>query len=184
MRKLFAILGLLGSLATSAEAQPRESFDSIITSCEGAPLGAVTLLPPKLSEWATLSCTRFGHVVRAAKGWVWHNPRANAFVRVWAQPSGGNLSESGHAHHFKSIDFDQLTPEEAVAANEALAAALGAKAQPVAQAYRLTLVDAQGRVQTVNFVRTEANVRLGNFWGMVCEMPCKTPEVFMGIKPQ
>jgi len=184
MRALLAAAGVVAALPGLGYSQPRESFDSIVISCDTAPSDAVTKLPPKLSEWATLSCTRFGHVVRAASGWVWHDPKANTFVRIWSQPSGGDLVESGHKHYFKSMEFRQLGVEEAGAANAALAAALGAKAQPVADAYTLALVDAQGRIQTVNFVRSEPNIRLGTFWGWACGSPCYEPQVFMGFKPR
>jgi hypothetical protein len=92
--------------------------------------------------------------------------------------------ESGHDQYFKSIEFRQLSSDEAEQANAMLATSLGAKPQPVAEAYRLVLVDVQGRTQVVNFVRGEANMRLGNFWGWSCSEPCATPQVFMGIKPR
>jgi hypothetical protein len=74
--------------------------------------------------------------------------------------------------------------QEAEAANGAIAAELGAKPAAVADAYSLTAIDAQGRTQVVNFVRSEANVRLGNFWGWSCASPCVKPEIFMGFKPR
>ncbi len=184
MRSIVIAIGMLLALAGQAVAQPRQSFESIVVPCEMAPPEAKTQLPAKLAEWAVLSCTRFGHVVSAAQGWVWHNPRTNSFVRVWSQPSDGDLSESGHENYFKSLEFRQLAPREAEQANAMLAAELGASAQPVADAYALVLVDVRGRTQVVNFVRSEANVRLGNFWGWSCTSPCAKAQVFMGIKPR
>jgi hypothetical protein len=183
MRTLLIAIGLLGYLAGPASAQPRDSFDSISIPCSSAPTDARTELPAQLTQWATLSCTRFGHVVSAARGWVWHNPRTNRFVRIWSQPGDGNLQESGHENYFKTLEFRQLSPQEAESANAAIAAELGAKAQQVADAYTLVVVDARGRTQTTNFVRAEANVRLGTFWGWSCTSPCSKPEVFMGFKP-
>lgn len=184
MRSIVAPLSLLVALAGQVEAQPNQSFESIEVPCSTAPPEAKTQLPPKLAEWATLSCTRFGHVVRASQGWVWHNPRTNSFVRVWAQPEDGALRESGHDNYFKSVEFRQLAPDEAEQANARLAAELGAKPQPVAEAYTLVLIDVQERTQVVNFVRGEANVRLGNFWGWSCTASCEKPQVFMGIRPR
>ncbi len=183
MRTLVIAIATFGSLAGAASAQPRESFESISIPCSSAPAEARTELPGQLAQWATFSCTRFGHVVSAAKGWVWHNPRTNRFVRIWSQPSDGNLQESGHENYFKTLEFRQLSPQEAETANAALAAELGAKAQMVADAYTLVVVDARGRTQTTNFIRAEANVRLGTFWGWSCTSPCSKPEVFMGFKP-
>jgi len=184
MPYLIIFVGLLAVLSGSARAQPQESFDSILISCDTAPAEAKTQLPSKLAEWAVLSCTRYGHVLRAARGFVWHNPKTNSFVRIWSQPSDGDLAESGHGNYFKSLEFRQLSLQEAEEANAALAVELGAKAQAVVDAYTLLLVDARGRTQTVNFVRTESNIRLGNFWGWSCTSPCTKPQVFMGFKPR
>lgn len=184
MRALLFAAGMLVALTTSASAQTRESFESITIPCNSAPADARTELPAKLAEWATFSCTRFGHVIRAAKGWVWHNPRTNRFVRIWAQPGDGDLAESGHENYFKTLEFRQLAPQEADVANAALAAELGAEAQQVADAYTLIVVDALGRTQNINFVRAEANIRLGTFWGWLCTSPCAKPEIFMGFKPK
>lgn len=183
MRALLVAICLFAVFPEFAGAQGQESFDSIVISCDEAPAEAKTQLPAKLAEWAMLSCTRYGHVLRAASGWIWHNPKTNSFVRIWSQPSAGNLAESGHKNYFNSLDFRQLSPEEADAANAVLAKALGAQPQSVADAFALTLIDAQGRSQTINFVRAAANIRLGNFWGWVCSSPCVRPEVFMGFKP-
>ncbi len=183
MRSLLITICMSGLIAEAASAQSRESFESISIPCSSAPSDALTELPAQLAQWATLTCTRFGHVVTAAKGWVWHNPRTNRFVRLWAQPSDSDLQELSHKSYFKSIEFRQLSAQEAEAANTALAAALGAKPQQVADAFTLVLVDALGRTQTTNFVRAEANIRLGTFWGWSCTSPCAKPEIFMGLKP-
>lgn len=164
-------------------AHSQESFDSILVSCDKAPPESVKSdLPSQLSHWATLSCTRYGQVLRAAEGWVWHNPKGNSFVRVWAQPSDQELKESVKNNYFKSLSFQQLSPEEAESANLLIAGELGAKPQKVTDAYTLEVIDAQGRKQMVNFVRSEANIRLGTFWGWACTSPCIKPEVFMGFR--
>lgn len=171
------------STGASAFAQGREPLESIEIACSSAPAEAKIELPPKLSEWAVLSCTRFGHVVRAAPGWVWHNPRTNEFVRVWSQPSAANLEATGHADHFTSIEFKELTQSEAEEANAVLAAQLGAKPQAVADGYVALLRDARGKAHAIHFVRTAANIKLGNFWGWACGYPCASPQIFMGFKP-
>jgi hypothetical protein len=184
MRSIVLLLSALCISMGCATAQSNQPFESIEIACTTAPPEAKTQLPPKIAEWAVLSCTRFGHVVRAAQGWVWHNPKTNSFVRVWAQPTEGNLKESGNDHYFKSIEFRQLPQTEAEHANALLATALGAKPQPVAEAYSLVLQDEQDRTRIINFVRGEANVRLGNYWGWTCTEPCVNPQIFFGIKPR
>jgi hypothetical protein len=92
--------------------------------------------------------------------------------------------ELGQASYFKSLEYRQLSAQEADAANGAIAAELGASPQTVVDAYSLTAIDAQGRTQVVNFVRSEANVRLGTFWGWSCPSPCAKPQIFMGFRPE
>lgn len=152
-------------------------------SCATAPKEAKVTLPAQLAEWATLSCTRFGHVIRSKSDWVWHSPRNDEFVRIWAQGSDGEMEASGHADHFSKIEFQELSAQEAREANNALASSLGAKPQPVADAFELLVTSAKGQRQIVIFVRTEANLRLGNMWGWACSDPCQEPTVFMGFKP-
>jgi len=176
-------IAMIASLVGVASAQKPESFESIVISCASAPSDAKTQLPPKLAEWATLSCTKFGHVLRAAKGWIWHNPRDNSFVRIWSQTSAGELAASGHKSYFRALEFRHLAGQEADAANALLATELGAQPQTVEDAYALSVTDAQGRVQLINFIRSSANVRLGTFWGWACESPCSKPVIFMGFRP-
>ena len=183
MRSLLTVITLIAGLSGLAHSQ--ESFDSILISCEKAPKEAIKgELPPQLAQWATLSCTRFGQVLRSAKGWVWHNPRKNSFVRIWSQPSDQELEESAKNNYFKELSFRQFTQPEAELANALLSKELGANPQKVADAFSLELTDAQGRKQVVNFIRTEANVRLGTFWVWSCASPCVKPEIFMGFNPK
>jgi len=121
MRTLGVILGF-GLIASTGAAQSSAAFDSIVISCNSAPQDARTEIPAELAQWATLSCTRFGHVIRAKNGWVWHNPRKNHFVRIWAQHSDGKFVESGHESYFKELEFRQLSASETDSANAALAA--------------------------------------------------------------
>lgn len=179
---IFGILLLCGRVEL---AHSQESFESVLISCDKAPLASVKSdLPPQLSHWAALSCTRYGQVLRAAEGSVWHNPKTNSFVRIWAQPSDQDLEESAEKNYFKSLSFWQLSQEDAESANLLLASELGVKPQKVADAYALEVVDAQGRKQSINFIRSEANIRLGTFWGWACASPCVKAEVFMGFSPK
>jgi len=183
MRTLIIAIALFTGLTGLAQSQ--ESFDSIVIPCQSAPDEAIKGdLAPQLAQWATLSCTRFGQVLQAAKGWLWHNPKTNTFVRIWSQPSDEELEESAQNNYFKSLSFRQLSQLEAESANALLAKEMGANPQKVADAFSLEVTDAQGRKQVVNFIRAEANVRLGTFWGWSCTSPCVKPEIFMGFNPK
>lgn len=184
MKHVFGVTLLL--IIGSACAAPSDStapFESIEIACSGAPATAKTELPVELEKWAKLSCTKYGHVIRAASGWVWHAPRSNQFVRLWSQRAEPEFAEVGHSSHFTSIEFRKLSQSEAEEANQTLAASLGAKPQAVADAYLLTATDSANRVQTIHFVRSEANVRIGNLWGWSCSLPCSAPTIFMAFKP-
>lgn len=182
-RALTVALTLIAVYAGTASAESSAPFESIEIACTDAPALAKTEVPSDLQKWAKLSCTRYGQVIRAASGWIWHSPRTNEFIRVWAQPAEHNLAEVGQSSYFTAVEFRKLSQSEAEEANKALALSLGAKPQAVADAYVLTAKDNTGRVQTVHFVRSEANVRIGNFWAWACTEPCTAPAVFMAFKP-
>lgn len=182
-RALAVALTIIAGYAGAASAESSAPFESIEIPCSNAPEAAKTELPSDLQKWAKLSCTRYGQVIRAASGWIWHSPRTNEFVRLWAQPAEGDLSEVGQSSYFTTIEFRKLSQPEAEEANNSLASSLGAKTQPVADAYALTTKDNTGRVQTVHFVRSEANARLGNLWAWACTEPCTKPTIFMAFKP-
>lgn len=184
MKRTIAVALLLTtSYAGATPGDSSRPFESIEISCSGAPATAKTELPSDLQKWATLSCTKYGQVIRAASGWVWHSPLTNQFVRVWAQSAERDFAEVGQSNYFASIEFRKLPQPEAEEANQTLAASLGAKPQPVADAYVMAATDNTGRVQTVHFVRSEANVRIGSLWGWSCLVPCAAPTVFMAFKP-
>ncbi len=178
-----ATLLLLATSVCAVAAEQGAPFESIEINCSGAPSAAKTDFPSDAEKWAKLSCTKYGQVIRAASGWVWHAPRTNQFVRLWAQPTGPELTEASYSNYFTAIEFRKLSQSEAEEANQTIATSLGAKPQSVSDAYVLTATDNQGRVQTVNFVRTEANIRIGNMWGWSCSVPCTAPTVFMAFKP-
>ena len=182
-RAFAAVLLLIAGSACAAPGEPTAPFESIEITCSGALTAAKTELPSELEKWARLSCTKYGHVIRAASGWVWHAPQSNQFVRLWSQGAEPEFAEIGHSSYFTSIEFRKLSQPEAEEANQALAMSLGVKPQLVTDAYVLAVTDNQGRGQTVNFVRSEANVRLGSFWGWSCSVPCTAPVVFMGFRP-
>ena len=182
-RAIFVTLFLAAGHVSAAPADSSAPFESIEISCFGSPAAAKTKLPGDLQKWAKLSCTKYGQVIRAASGWVWHSPLTNQFVRVWAQSAERDFAEVGQSVYFASIEFRKLPQPEAEEVNKTLAASLGAKPQSVADAYVMTATDNTGRVQTVNFVRSEANIRIGNLWGWSCSAPCAAPTVFMAFKP-
>lgn len=180
---LAVALLLIAVYVGTASGESSEPFESIEIPCSNAPDSAMAELPSDLQKWAQLSCTRYGQVIRAASGWIWHSPKTNEFVRLWAQPTERDLTEVGQSNYFTAIEFRKLSPAESEDANKALASSLGAKPQAVADAYVLTAKDNTGRVQTVHFVRSEANVRIGNLWAWACTEPCAAPTVFMAFKP-
>ncbi|MBW8371522.1 MAG: hypothetical protein K0M66_11225 [Thiobacillus sp.] len=184
MKRTFSVaLMLVAIYAGAAQGDSSAPFESIETSCSDAPAAAKIDLPSDLQKWAKLSCTKYGHVIRAAAGWVWHAPQSNQFVRLWAQPAERDFAEVGHSSYFTLVEFRKLSQHEAEEANQALSASLGAKPQAVSDAYLLTATDNGGRVQTIHFVRSEANVRIGNLWGWSCSVPCSAPTVFMAFRP-
>lgn len=170
-------------VALSSAASAQQTFESILIGCEDAPDHSVTELSAPISDWGRVSCTKYGHVIMSAEGWVWHSPIADQIVRFWAQSSAGVFSEVGHRAYFKSIELEELTGEAAESANETLAATLGASAQPISHAYHLTAVNSSNESESVFFVQPTSSKELGNLWGYTCNAECTNPLVFMVFRP-
>ena len=178
-KSIFAVM----LVAVSSAASAQQTFESIVIGCKDAPDKSVTQLAAPMSNWGRVNCTKFGHVIMAAEGWVWHSPMADQAVRLWAQSSAEEFSEVGHSAYFKSIQFEELAGDAAKSANETLAAALGASAQPISHAYRLTAVNSSNETESVFLVEPRSNQALGNLWGYSCNGDCTNPLVFMVFRP-
>jgi hypothetical protein len=175
---------MLTLLLIASSAHSQQSIEAITIPCSGAPSAAVVKVPQLISKWAAVRCTEYGHIVMAAPGWIWHAPRENQFVRLWAQGDGQDLKRVGHSAHFVQIDARRLSSAAAEEANTLLSASIGAPPQPLSKALELRVKANGGVNRTVVFVISEANAQIGNLWAYACGQTCGERTVFMIFRPQ
>jgi hypothetical protein len=99
----------------------------VLLDCKTAPPGAVTQVPEPLSRWATVYCTKNGHIFSSNDRYFSAVPGAGAIGAFSAAALTGRRGEVGHAAHFTKITYDKLPPEKA----KELAAGVSPEAQRV-----------------------------------------------------
>ncbi|MDE2577668.1 MAG: hypothetical protein KGL46_02580 [Hyphomicrobiales bacterium] len=95
--------------ATAAQVRPPAD---ILLDCAKAPAGAVTKLPADLARWATVYCTKEGHIFNANDHYFGVFPdtklRASFNAASIDEKTGADAANS----YFRSIEYRQLTPQE------------------------------------------------------------------------
>jgi hypothetical protein len=155
--------------------------DGILISCADSPQDAVLTLPDPLTSWGSVYCTKYGHSVAAKERWIWSFPGAFAPVHLPAQMVRENPKEVGNTAYFKQISLEPLASTAADDAVAKINGTLGTRADsPVANAYKLTLKNQDGKSHVVLFVQTVAEVKAGRgLWGLWCDESCKGGSPFM-----
>lgn len=110
-------VAILVALCTSANAQVRqEQIDmpaALNMPCTSAPMSSIKEVPAALRRFAKVVCSKFGHFIVPANGWVWKQPAAPAFFRVAAQGDKAAFDAVGHKAHFTNISAKKLASHEA-----------------------------------------------------------------------
>ena len=145
--------------------------------CSGSPAQAVMDLPAPLSEWGTIVCTPYGHIISNHDGWIWSYPGGYAPVFVPSQMVRNNPAPLGNKSYFTQITFtesalsDKATAEALAALNE------GLSPEPASRAYRLLATGSLGRTLVLYFFQHGAST-----WGIWCDdrgTQCKSSTRFM-----
>lgn len=158
-----------------------EAQEDVLISCAGSPPEAVLQLPPPLSDWGKIYCTKYGHTLAAQERWIWSFPGAFALVHLPAQMVRDEPKSVGNAAYFRTIELVSLDGEEAEDAVARINSKLGTKADsPASSAYRLKLVNQEGDAHTVLFAITKNEAALGRgHWGLWCGKTCADGLPFM-----
>lgn len=80
MLKQFALLILALVSSAIAKAAPQGN-------CEGSPAQAVLELPAPLSQWGSIVCTPYGHIISNHDGWIWSRPGSYSPVFIGSSPN-------------------------------------------------------------------------------------------------
>jgi hypothetical protein len=87
-----------------------------LIDCKDAPKAAVVQVPEPLSRWATIYCTKQGHILTSNENFYSAIPRTRGKVRgvlSAAQIGGGRKGEIGHGAYFTKIDYAPVPPADA-----------------------------------------------------------------------
>lgn len=88
---------------------------SLLIDCKDAPSTALTQVPEPLNRWATIYCTKRGHMFSANDRFFALYPGTKIRGALNAAELTGRTGELGHAAHFTRITHTQLSPEAAKA---------------------------------------------------------------------
>lgn len=146
-------------------------------ACAGSPGDAVLSLPSPLSDWASVVCTPYGHVISGRDGWIWTPPGAYAPVFVPSQMVRSKPEPIGNKAYFTKIAFVEA-PLSAKETKDALAAINeGMSAEPASKAYRLSATGYLGRSLVLYFFQFGTST-----WGIWCDergSQCSSSSAFM-----
>lgn len=170
MIKQIALFFLALSWFTVAHATP-------IGDCEGSPSEAVVELPAPLSEWGSIVCTAYGHIISNREGWVWSQPGDYSPVFVPSQMVRSHPQPLGNDSYFTRIAFDEMALTD-TATSDALAALLdGFPQESVSKAWKLRATGSLGRRLTLYFFNFDTSI-----WGIWCDADgfnCNSDSMFM-----
>ncbi|MFA6041142.1 MAG: hypothetical protein WC733_06545 [Methylophilus sp.] len=164
-----------------AFARPVFAQDGILISCADSPKEAVLSLPEPLNHWGSIYCTQYGHTVAAKERWIWSFPGALAPVHLPAQMVHEQPKEVGNTAYFKQVDLQPLVGIAADDAAKKINESLRTRSDsPVANAYRLTLTNQDGKSHVVLLVQTADEVKADKgLWAFWCDEDCKDGMPFM-----
>ncbi len=95
---------------TSADVRP-PVFDLI--DCAKAPSGAVTKLPDDLARWATVYCTKLGHIFNANDRYFGAFPDSGVRASFNSADMMGKTGDVGNDAYFTAVTYRQLSTAEA-----------------------------------------------------------------------
>lgn len=144
--------------------------------CRQAPAGAVIEVPRPAAAFARVFCTRYGHVLGPADGWVWTFPGSYAPVFLPAQMVRSDPLPVGHERHFTALRAEPLAPAELEARYRPLGEEVFAGARPKQlSGYRLEADSNGGGGHALYAFDTGA----GEYWAYGCSPRCKPQRPFL-----
>ena len=97
---------------TAADVRPPADM---LIDCGKAPKDAVTKVPDALARWATVYCTKLGHIFNANDGFFGAFPDSGVRASFSAADMMGKTGDIGNDAYFSSVTYRQLTSAETAA---------------------------------------------------------------------
>lgn len=82
---------------------------SVLIDCKEAPKQAVTALPEKLSSWATIYCTKFGHILAYRDGYFGIYPKTGRRATINAARLSAKPGPVAHDAYFSHISYRPIS---------------------------------------------------------------------------
>ncbi len=115
----------------------------ILTDCAKAPPQAVVKLPPALASWATIYCTKLGHIFNANEQHFAAYPESGLRASFNASQIDDKPDDAKDASYFKELRYGEMTPaqiEELLKVDPLARKIIGAR-----KPYRLALTTSGGK---------------------------------------
>ena len=165
------------SLILLALALPASAQAALQGDCAGTPDKAVVTLPAPLSEWGSLVCTPYGHIISNHDGWIWSNPGGYSPVFIPSQMVRDYPEAVGNASYFTEIAFNDVALTDKAAKAALVALQKGFPPERVSKGYRLRATGSLGRSLVLYFFDIGTSK-----WGIWCDMDganCNSGTKFM-----
>ena len=145
--------------------------------CAGSPAQAVLELPAPLSQWGSIVCTPYGHIISNHDGWIWSRAGGYSPVFIPSQMVRSNPEPLGNSSHFTKIEFVEVPVADKAASDALTALQDGLDPEPASKAYRLSATGSLGRNLVLYFFQLGTST-----WGIWCDKDganCSSSTAFM-----
>lgn len=111
--------GLL-AVAANAQTTPKKPVTpqdlrppaDVLTDCAKAPTEAIVKLPPALASWATVYCTKLGHIFNANEQHFAVFPESGLRASFNASQIDDKPADSKDVSYFKELRYGEMTPAQ------------------------------------------------------------------------
>lgn len=121
--------------------------DRNLIDCKQAPRNAVTQVPAALSRWATIYCTRQGHILTTNERFYSAIPGTHGKLRgvIGAAAINNQTGDVGHGAYFTKVEYTPVAPKSAAALTAGVDAKVSeqVKDKPL---FQITLTTDKGKV--------------------------------------
>ncbi|MEW5889575.1 MAG: hypothetical protein AB1768_11125 [Pseudomonadota bacterium] len=160
--RLLALLAVFSPLSVLAD-----------DDCQGAPREAVLAVPAPADKLVRVACTKWGHMLAPAAGWLWTKPGGISPVFFPAQMVQSSPGDSGHRDHFREIRVRELPPKEALEKWQPIGALFAAKSPADLRALEIVAVNQDKQAHILYLFNKN--------WGYACSPECTVNTAFLLI---
>ena len=179
--KILTVVSTSALLMAMACSNVSRARDEAGQACSGTSDQAIVKLPHPLSEWGTIVCTPYGHIISNHEGWYWSKPGAYSPVFIPSQMVRSNPEAIGNASYFTKIDLTKVDLNDPEAASALVEIQKGYSPETPIGAYRLYVQGSLGRSLVLYFF--DWGKSLNGIWCDKDGKQCNADTAFMLLSP-